>query len=364
MRSLHVITSDARRGAETFAIDLAEALNARGGIADVAALTSSGLPGRHLVSALGPSTMHPRTLAALRQRTRRTDVVVAHGSSTLTACAVALSGTHVPFVYRNIGDPTYWASSARRRWQVRAMLRRATRVVALWPEAADQLTAVYAIGPQRIDVVPNAVLADRFELKDSDATDAARRALSVGRDQHCVVYVGALSREKNVAAAIRALACVPDTVLLIAGEGPQRAHLEALVEAVIPGRARFLGALRDVRPVLTAADALVLPSRSEGMPAAVIEAGLVGTPSVATRVGGLPTIIEHGQTGFLVPPDSPTALARWIREAVAAPHTVGVKAARAFRERYTLAQVAPLWEQVLRRAVEPVTSRQSGLRRS
>lgn len=142
MRSLHVITSTARRGAETFAVDLAARLCEVGDEARVVTLTASDEGAPHAVPTLGSGRRDPRGLQALRRATRGADVVVAHGSSTLESCAIALAETGTPFVYRIIGDPTYWTATGTRRRRVNALLRRATRHVTLWPGAATDLAGL------------------------------------------------------------------------------------------------------------------------------------------------------------------------------------------------------------------------------
>ena len=101
---LHVITSTQRRGAETFAVDLAAALGARGVASEVAAL-APGAGDTLDVATLGPAGLAPATLRALRRRAAGAPAVVAHGSRTLPACALALAGRRTPVVYRSIGDP-------------------------------------------------------------------------------------------------------------------------------------------------------------------------------------------------------------------------------------------------------------------
>ena len=83
-------------------------------------------------------------------------------------------------------------------------------------------------------------------------------------------------------------------------------------ELNVAGRVRFLGEVRDIPSLLSHASMFVLPSLSEGIPLTVLEAMARGLPVVATRVGGVPEVIIHGQTGLLVPPTDPVALAQAI----------------------------------------------------
>ena len=102
---LSVITSTDRRGAETFAVGLGAALQARGRSVRTVALAPGASEASLEVPTLGPRTLAPGTLRALRQAGRGAGVVVAHGSRALPACALATLGSGSALVYRNIGDP-------------------------------------------------------------------------------------------------------------------------------------------------------------------------------------------------------------------------------------------------------------------
>jgi glycosyltransferase involved in cell wall biosynthesis len=349
MRSLHIVSTDARRGAETFAVDLAEALDRIDGVAQVIALHPAASDEPLDIPTLGTSRRSPGTLRGLRRAARTADVVVAHGSSTLEACVVALAGANVPFVYRTIGDPSFWVTTHRRRRLVGGLLARATRHVALWQGAADQLAERYGIPAARIDVIPNAVSTVRFERATPEVRTDARRRLRVPLERHCLAFVGALSPEKDVGAAIDAAGRLGNCTLLIAGEGPERRDLQSLAarDAI---DVRFLGPVRNPQLIYAAADLLVLPSLSEGMPGVVIEAGLVGTAAVVSAVGSVPEMIEHDKTGYLTSPGESALLEHQIREALHTCRQVGQHASDVFRERYTIEHAAHLWRETLTRA--------------
>ena len=218
------------------------------------------------------------------------------------ACTLATLGLRVPFVYRNIGDPDYWANNARRYLQVRICLRRAASVVVMWPEAASTIARRFGLPRARLHVVSNGVSGERFPLVDEQARAAARLSLGVPQHAKVVAYVGALSPEKRVGDAIDTVAGLPAAHLVIAGAGPQGDDLATRAERDAPGRTHFLGMVKDTRLVYRAADVVVLPSVTEGIPATLIEAGLSGLPVVATDVGGIRQIVVPGETGFLVTP--------------------------------------------------------------
>jgi glycosyltransferase involved in cell wall biosynthesis len=116
-----------------------------------------------------------------------------------------------------------------------------------------------------------------------------------------------------IAAACTVCRDVPDAIFLLIGDGKERPKLEQQVrEAGLEENFLFLGCRNDVPDLLAACDLSVLPSESEGLPNAILEAMAAGVPVVATCVGGIPEIIENGQNGLLVPPQNPQALAEAI----------------------------------------------------
>ena len=142
---LQVITDRNRRGAQVFAVDLAEALTARGQLVRTVALERGPSDEPLDVPHLGASRLALTTLRALRSEIASAEVVVGHGSTTLVACGLAATGTGVPFVYRQISDSLFWAPTALRRLRVRAAMTRATAVVALWPGAAATLESRFGV---------------------------------------------------------------------------------------------------------------------------------------------------------------------------------------------------------------------------
>jgi glycosyltransferase involved in cell wall biosynthesis len=113
-----------------------------------------------------------------------------------------------------------------------------------------------------------------------------------------------------VSAASQVTAARPEVVFRVAGEGEQRAALEADIQARgLSGRFHLPGSSRDVPAFLAGLNVAVLASRAEGLPNAVLEAMAAGRPVVATCVGAVPELIEHGRHGLIVPPGDPESLA-------------------------------------------------------
>ena len=344
---LQVITSTERRGAETFALVLEHALHSRNWAIRTVALHT----GKHHdvdVEALGSSARGLTTLRALRRAANEHDLVVAHGSTTLSACAIALLRSGTPFVYRNIGDPDYWSNTPTSRARTGAFLKRAAAVVALTDGSARALEQRFGVADGKAHVIPTGVSSVLHQPASDDERREARHALGIPLERRVALIIGALSSEKGVDIAIAALAVNErlDT-LLIAGDGPDRAELEAEALARAPGRARFLGSVDNVSHVYPAADIVVLSSRTEGLPAVLIEAGMRGIPVVATDVGYVRDIVADGVSGIVVRPEDARALAQGIDRALELGDAAG-RAARAHCcSRFELELVAELWDALL-----------------
>lgn len=299
-RVLVVLSSNARRGAEIEGSRLAGDLAAGGSSAEVFALSPAPPAAARLdVAVFGRRPLGLQTLRALRRSARTADVVVAYGSSTLPACAIALLGTDVPFIYRSIGDPRSWVRGRLHRMRTGMLMRRAARVVALYDDAALAISELYGVAPDRVDVIPNARSAGEFRPATERERASSHEELGLGADGPVVTIVGALSPEKRVDLAIRAVSLLDGFTLIVAGDGPLRAELEQLGRSVLGDRVRFLGVLADVTPVYRAADVLLLPSSTEGMPGAAIEAGMSGVPVAACEVGAMRWLFDHGLHGAL-----------------------------------------------------------------
>lgn len=351
LRVLHVITDRDRRGAQVFAVDLAEGLRAIGVDNEVVALAH----GRHGdlldLEALGPSRRSLRTLRELRRRSRTVDVVVAHGSATLLACSLSLVGVGVPFVYRQISDPLHWAASWSRRVRVAVLLRRAEAVVTLSEAVADVFAAHYRLPRRTITVLPNAVPADHFAPPTPTERAEARDRFGAATDDVVALYIGALAVEKGVEDLLDAARSVPNVRVVVVGDGPERGRLEGRAAEVGPGRLVLTGPLTDPSPALRAADLLVLPSRGgDSMPAVLIEAGLSGLPAISTPVGAITEVVVDGETGLITPVADVRALAAALERLATDPEArerMGAAARRRCEEQFSIQGTAPEWKALL-----------------
>jgi glycosyltransferase involved in cell wall biosynthesis len=217
-----------------------------------------------------------------------------------------------------------------------------------------------------------------------------KRALTVLNGIDCTAYagiqkltgdrqvagaVGRLAPEKGIDDLLRAFAAVRsgmDASLLIAGDGPDRMKLEALAaELGIGDAVEFAGYTANVAEALARMDVFVLPSRSEGIPLALLEAMAAGLPVVAARVGGVPEVVADGETGVLVPPGDPPALAAAMADLLSDPlrrreagergrarvrrHFSHTRMAQSYRSLYSAP--APSWRDAAKRATHLLPSR-------
>ncbi len=228
--------------------------------------------------------------------------------------------------------------------------------------ASDAVTAVSAylrdetdrvFGPTRpIDVIPNFVDLERFR----PGKDPVRRAAFAQPSQAVLVHVSNFRPVKRAVSLVEILAQVAkhrDCVLLMAGDGPDRAACEARArELGVRGRVRFLGAQAEVERILPLADLFLLPSEYESFGLAALEAMACGTPPLAFVAGGLPEVITDGVDGVLAPSCDDAALARAavaLLEDPARLAATGLAARRTAETRFAGDAVVPLYERLYER---------------
>lgn len=346
MQILQVITDTDRRGAQTFAMDLGAAMRSQGESVETVALAPGKQSSPLNVEILGTTRRGPATLRALRSRMKKSDITIAHGSSTLIACAIAgFPGER--FVYRQISDSRFWANNWKRRLRTALFLRCAWQIVALSNEARQTLIDHVWAPRGRLVVIPNGVPIGEFRIPSPEERARARRDLGLVDESYVVLSIGALVPEKGVDIAIDALAELEDPVLIVAGEGPDRERLELRAEKQLPRRYRFVGAVDHPFGIYACADVVVLPSKGgDSMPATLIEAGLCGLPAIATPVGSIEDVVVDGATGVIVPCGDATGIRGALERLLHEPElgrVLGDAAASRCREYFEIGQVATRW---------------------
>jgi glycosyltransferase involved in cell wall biosynthesis len=184
----------------------------------------------------------------------------------------------------------------------RLAVRRADRVVAVSHQMAANLAGA-GMSRAAVRVIHNASLSEPASARPPR-----------GAGSGAIGVVARLSPEKGVDVALRVHAIVvrrhPQARLVVAGEGPEATRLRQLADELGIARAvEWLGYQDDLAGVYGRLDALLLPSRSEGLPNAALEALAHGVPVVASNVGGIPEVVTDGSSGFLTPPEDVAGLA-------------------------------------------------------
>jgi glycosyltransferase involved in cell wall biosynthesis len=234
---------------------------------------------------------------------------------------------------------------ARERWASRQ-----THTMVCMTEAILDYCGSHGLQPHAARVVYDAV--DDAWLQPRQSPAAVRRALGIAEDAPCLILAGNIQQWKGQHVLVEAMADVarvyPDAHCLIAG-GTHRsgtAYAETLqrrtAELGLSSQVHFLGFREDVVDVMNAADVVVHASvRPEPFGRVILEGMLLAKPVIATAAGGVPELIEHERTGYLVPPGDVAALASCICRVLAAPGeraVIGESAQRWARSRFSLAR--------------------------
>jgi len=321
---LHLLAPTTAGGLERVVHSLALGQRSRGHRVEVAAildadvaahpffvpLDRAGVRTHRLVIAPRAYPEERRAVASL-VRGMAPDVVHSHGYRTDVVDGAVIRRLRVATVATAHGFTAgSWKNRLYELLQRRA-LRRFDAVIAVSRPLRDMLVQS-GVPVERVHLVPNA-WANIVELLDRDA---ARAALGIDGAGFVIGWVGRISREKALDVLVDALPTIDDlrpTVCVI-GEGSERQAVEARARQVgVADRLRWAGLMTEAARYFKAFDAFVLCSRTEGVPMALLEAMAAEVPVVATRVGGVPTVVGEEQA-LLVQPDRPAALAAAIRQ--------------------------------------------------
>lgn len=362
MRILFVNSMRALGGGEQWLLETAAGLAARGHDVVVAARPGSALAAEargegHVVTELpmrGDVDLASIVRLASSLRAFEPDVLSVNVQRAVRVgcAATVLSGRRVVVERRGLLLPV------RPTVLNRAVYTRCvTHVIANCRSIRDGLLATGLVDAGRVSVIPNGIDAARVR---PGGGAVLRREFGIPENAPLVAVVGRLVTDKRhrvaLAAFRRALSAVPSARLLVVGSGRLEGELRAeAAREFEEGRVIFAGRRSDVPAVLDAADALLLTSDREGMPHVVLEAMVAGTPVVATRVAGVPELIDDGVHGLLVPVGSAEeaagAVVRVLTDRALAARLAAAAAGRV-RSEFTLEQMIDRVERLFVRLVE------------
>jgi glycosyltransferase involved in cell wall biosynthesis len=208
-----------------------------------------------------------------------------------------------------------WIANSPKQRAFTALDKRVARhyncVIAVSSEIRDELQRA-GVPERALRLLHNAIVIDRYQRTGRRGGIAGLAGREVTRP--VISSIGRLSAEKGHGDLLEALAIVRATgqrvSAVVAGDGPERPTLMEQARALgLDQTVHFTGHVSEPQRILEETDLMVLPSHTEGLPNAVLEALAMNVPVLATRVGGTPEVISDGETGRLVPPRAPQAMA-------------------------------------------------------
>lgn len=326
MKILHIISSGGMYGAEAVILTISHALAGCSHTSTLGIFSNSSNPNlqlhesaerQHIASSLIPcrGQIDPKVLARIRDLAAGTDadVIHAHGYKADIYVYLALRRAQLPLV--STCHTWYDNDLPLRIYGIadRFVLRSYAAVVAVSEEVKQRLLHS-GVSSSKIHLVRNGIDLRPFEnaAPSLRADPAFAQSLIVG-------LVGRLSQEKGVdiflQAAARVLAVLPSARFVVIGEGPDHDKLNSLIDDLkLRDKVYLLGRRDDMPSIYASFDLMVSSSRQEGLPMAILEGMASRVPVLATSVGAIPTVIQNGITGILIPADNPDLLATKIIE--------------------------------------------------
>ncbi len=241
---------------------------------------------------------------------RDIEVLHSHNTAARQYASLACRKGRPRHVYTDHGSNIYLCGIPN-RIRLAFMKRRTNAIVAVSSEAAEALARAEHIPTDDIRIIRNGVTMKDTAPPGTQTRDAIRKQWGIPREAFVTGYVGRLSHEKGVDRLITSFAALPDLRppssdlrLVLVGDGPMRGKLEQLVRDLdISEHVIFLGAQSNARALMPGFDLFVLPSRSEGLPLALLEAMAESVPVATTNVGECASVLDGGRLGDVLPDD-------------------------------------------------------------
>lgn len=298
-------------------------------------------------------------------RKEQVALIHAHEFSAILCGWIVATLLGIPFVATVHGKNYFW-EKLRRRIAYRLISRHCT-MVAVSQDLKRFICGKVGIAEKRVEVIYNGVA--RAETITEEETQRCKAELGISGCYPVLGVVGSLYPVKGHKFLLEAMPAIlqrwPKAQLLVIGRGELDVVLKEQVEQLaIEAHIHFLGMRQDVPRLLSVLDVFVLPSLSEGLSLALLEAMASGKPVVATQVGGNPELIDHGRTGFLVQPQDPRDLEANLLKLLSDPGTMqqfGRQAVERIRQYFSMKQMVDRYRDLYARSL---SARNSGLNKT
>ena len=290
-----------------------------------------------------PGTPRPADAARLAEIITRLRPDIVHAVMFKAIQLCRLAKPKIPFAFKLISSPRVHYRT-RSVWTLlidRALKNRDDLLIAECDPSRDFLVRRLGYAPDKVRTIHNGVDLAGWPVSKTDR-QKRRMELRLNSGEILIGAVGRLDKQKGFSTLIEAMSRLKKTPLrcVILGEGPERPRLESLIRKhELEKQVWLYGESPDIVTWLSAFDIGCLPSLWEGLPNSLLEAMALGLPVVASSVDGIPEVVLNGKTGILVPPASPAALAKALKELAEDPTrraALGAAAHAAIMEKFTL----------------------------
>jgi len=344
IRILHLISSSGFLGAENVVLELAKQSKSAGHRPTIGVFKNQHNPNLELAEAATANGLNVQSFPCRGRFDKKTirivtdylksehvQIVHSHNYKSNFYTKMALPANNVRWVATNHGRRT--GSKLLIYYLLDLFtLRSADKAIAVSEKIAGQMKRA-GINKKKVLVIDNGINLNRF-MKTEPITPT-RKSLGIKSGALVIGTVGSLTREKGHKYLIRAIPKMigrfPETVFLFVGEGIERSNLENIsCKLGIKDKVAFPGTRKDIPNILSTFNVFILPSLKEGLPMALLEAQAAKVPTIATRVGAIPNVIENGATGVLIPPKDSEAISRAIERILSDKKAASKMAERGF----------------------------------
>jgi N-acetyl-alpha-D-glucosaminyl L-malate synthase BshA len=289
---------------------------------------------------------------------------IPHAASAFLAREIYLQQRYLPFVTTLHGTDITLIGARRSFLPVtKFSIAQSDAVTAISQFLADETKRIFDY--DQVQVIPNFINAENY----SRVENAGLRKTLAPRDERLLMHVSNFRPVKRITDCIRTFAkmrehCDVCARLVMCGDGPERAEAERLArELGVANDVLFVGSVPNIRDYLSVADVFLLPSESESFGLAALEAMACEVPVIASRVGGLPEVVTHGETGFLAEVGDIEMMARCVTELFSDTEKRRAMGARARQQavaRFNTDRVIPQYIALYERVMAEAKKKSSG----